>query len=251
MRTFSLFLFVMLNSSFWLMANPDDEFTKANNAYMAGFYGNAITIYEGILNGGLESADLYYNLGNAYFKNDEIAKAILNYERALRLNPGNEDYKYNLRIANDKLVDKIDSIPELFYIKWWKSVKYLLSPNAWAKLALFSFSLVFIFIAIFLLSRTALLKRVFFYSGLVLITLHLLSGIFAWQAWNEAKKKNAAIVFLPSMPVKSSPDENSIDLFVVHEGLKVQILDKIGDWVEIRINNGSKGWVKAENLERI
>ncbi|PKP45293.1 MAG: hypothetical protein CVT94_18455, partial [Bacteroidetes bacterium HGW-Bacteroidetes-11] len=219
--------------------------------YMAGFYGNAITIYEEILSSGFESPDLYYNLGNAYFKNEELPKAILNYERALKLNPGNEDYRFNLRFANDKLIDKIDALPELFYIIWWNSLKNKLSANNWAMLALVSFTLVFILLVAFLLSRTLLMKRTLFYTGVLLILLHILSGVLAWQTKTEAKQKQTAIVFAPNLPVKSSPDESSIDLFVIHEGLKVQIIDKIGEWNEIKIGNGSKGWVKSETLERI
>lgn len=247
----TVLMFCLLLGNLILRADPQADFAKANNAYMAGFYGNAITIYEEILSSGFESPDLYYNLGNAYFKNDELPKAILNYERALKLNPGNEDYRFNLRFANDKLIDKIDTLPELFYITWWNSLKNKLSANNWAMLALVSFTLVFIVVILFLLSRTALMKRVLFYTGVLLILLHILSGILAWQTKSEARLRETAIVFAPNLPVKSSPDESSIDLFVIHEGLKVQIIDKIGEWNEIKIGNGSKGWVKSETLERI
>jgi uncharacterized protein YgiM (DUF1202 family) len=118
-------------------------------------------------------------------------------------------------------------------------------------LALVSFTLVFILLVAFLLSRTLLMKRTLFYTGVLLILLHILSGVLAWQTKTEAKQKQTAIVFVPNLPVKSSPDESSIDLFVIHEGLKVQIIDKIGEWNEIKIGNGSKGWVKSETLERI
>ncbi|MDY0101946.1 MAG: tetratricopeptide repeat protein [Lentimicrobium sp.] len=244
-------LFFLLISQSMLHAGVQTDFEKANKAYMAGFYENAITIYEDILNTGQASPEIYYNLGNAYFKNDELSKAVLNYERALKLEPGNEDFRYNLMVTNNKRIDKIDDLPELFYLRWWNALKFKLSVNHWAMLSMISFTLVFIVIALFLLSRTSLTKRLFFYSGIVILMINILSGILAWQTHRESINRNTAIVFAPSLPVKSSPDDGSIDLFVIHEGLKVQIIDKIGDWNEIKINNGSKGWVKAETLERI
>jgi tetratricopeptide (TPR) repeat protein len=251
MSKHAFLLFFLLISQLMLHAMVQADFEKANKAYMAGFYGNAITIYEEILATGQASPELYYNLGNAYFKNEESSKAILNYERALKLDPGNEDFRYNLLVANNKRIDKIDDLPELFYIRWWNALKYKLSTNQWAMLSMISFTLVFIVIALFLLSRTSFMKRLFFYSGITILLINILSGILAWQTHNESTQRNTAIVFAPSLPVKSSPDESSIDLFVIHEGLKVQIIDKIGEWNEIIINNGSKGWVKAETLERI
>ena len=244
-------LIFLLISKLMLYADGQADFEKANKAYMAGFYENAIAIYEDILARGQAAPELYYNLGNAYFKNDEIPKAILNYERALKLQPGSEDFNHNLLIANNKRIDKMDTLPELFYVKWWNSLKYELSANQWARLALISFTLIFIFIALFLLSRRAFFKRMVFYTAIVILLVNILSGLFAWQTHAESIQKNTAIVFAPTLPVKSSPEESSIDLFVIHEGLKVQIIDKIGDWNEIKIENGSKGWVKAETLERI
>ena len=244
-------LFFLLISKLMLHADGQADFEKANKAYMAGFYENAIVVYEDILAKGEAAPELYYNLGNAYFKNDEISKAILNYERALKLAPGNEDFRYNLSIANNKRIDKMDALPELFYLKWWNTLKNELSTNQWARLSMVSFTLIFIFIALFLLSRRAFYKRMLFYAGILILLINILSGILAWQTYTERIQKNTAIVFAPALPVKSSPEESSIDLFVIHEGLKVQIIDKIGDWNEIKLENGSKGWVKAETLERI
>ena len=244
-------LIFMLISNLMLHADGQADYEKANKAYMAGFYENSITIYEDILARGDAAPELYYNLGNAYFKNDEISKAILNYERALKLKPGNEDFRHNLQIANNKRIDKMDALPELFYLKWWNSLKQELSANQWTRLSLISFTLIFIFAAVFLLSRKVFFKRILFYTGILILLINILSGILAWQTYNESVEKNTAIVFAPALPVKSSPEESSIDLFVIHEGLKVQIIDKIGDWNEIKIENGSKGWVKSETLERI
>ncbi len=232
-------------------ANTNTTLQKANTAYQAGFYENAATLYEQIIEQGKVSSVIYYNLGNSYFKMDEISKAILNYERALKLDPSNEDITYNLRIANNKIVDKIDQLPQLFYIKWWKSLKQLSSPDGWATLFIIFFFTFFLITAFFLLSTSIRLRRTFLISGLVILVFSALSFILALQTYKESAFNRDAIVFTPSLPVKSSPEESGIDLFVIHEGLKVQIIDHLTGWEEIRIANGSKGWVKSETIERI
>lgn len=248
-RLFTIILLFVI--SLTIQANPQAEIDKANKAYMAGFFENSIPIYEKVIADGLASPELYYNLGNAYFKTNNLPSAILNYERALKLEPGNEDFIYNLGVANSRIVDKIEVLPELFYIRWWKQLKSLFSPDSWAKFAIITFFLLFINIAIFLLTRTINGRKIFFSTGILLLFLNMVGGIIAWQTNTESKNQKAAIVFAPTLPVKSSPDESSIDLFVIHEGLKVKVIDKIGEWNEIRIANGSKGWVKTENLEPV
>lgn len=230
-------------------ATDNEDFEKANKAYMAGFYENAIDLYENILKNGQESPKLYYNLGNAYFKSEQIPQAILNYERALMFDPSNEDYQYNLKIANAKIVDKIEVIPELFYLRWWSAIKQWFPPDTWIHIALTAFTLIFIALALFLLSKQVIQRKILFGAGVAFFILALLSGTIAYQTYKSNESEKGAIVFAPTLPVKSSPDDSSIDLFVIHEGLKVQLIDKIGDWYEIRIANGSKGWVKTNAVE--
>lgn len=227
------------------------DIDKAGKAYMAGFYENAITLYEKLLSQEQASPEIYYNLGNAYFKTGNMPSAILNYERALKYRPNDEDILYNLGVANSRIVDKIDVLPELFYIRWWKSLKQLLAPDGWAVALITAVSLFFIILALFLLSRSATARKALFSASLVILVVALISGAIAWQTYHEARQQVAAIVFTPTLPVKSSPDESSIDLFVIHEGLKVKIIDKLGEWNEISIPNGSKGWVKISDLKPV
>lgn len=227
------------------------DIDKAGKAYMAGFYENAITLYEKLLSQEQASPEIYYNLGNAYFKTGNMPSAILNYERALKYRPNDEDILYNLGVANSRIVDKIDVLPELFYIRWWKSLKQLLSPDGWAVALIAAFSLFFIILALFLLSRSAAQRKALFSSAIVILVVTVVSGTIAWQTYLGARQQSAAIVFTPTLPVKSSPDESSIDLFVIHEGLKVKIIDKLGEWNEISIPNGSKGWVKISDLKPV
>jgi tetratricopeptide (TPR) repeat protein len=245
-----LFLFTIFCQTV-TFANANTTIQKANTAYQAGFYENAASLYEQVIEQGKVSSGVYYNLGNSYFKMDEISKAILNFERALKLDPSNEDIIYNLRVANNKIIDKIDQLPQLFYIKWWDSLKQLISPDGWAIMFTAFFFSFFLITALFLLSTSIRLRKTFLFSGLSVLIFTIISFTIAYQSYKDAAFNKEAIVFAPSLPVKSSPEESGIDLFVIHEGLKVQIIDHLTGWEEIRIANGSKGWVKSETIERI
>lgn len=242
---------LLLLPGFNALADDQQDIAKANKAYMAGFYENAASLYEKVIGEGNVAPELYYNLGNAYFKAGNIPSAILNYERALKYKPGDEDILYNLRVANSKIVDKIDVLPELFYIRWWKNLKTWMSPDGWARTGITSFTLLFLITALFLLSRSARNRKIYFALGIGILLMNMISGFIAWDTYKQSVQKNTAIVFTPTLPVKSSPDESSIDLFVVHEGLKVGIIDAIGEWNEIRIANGNKGWVRSADLKPI
>lgn len=232
-------------------ANPQTEINNANKAYQNGLYEEAVSIYEKVIEQGYTSSELYYNLGNAYFKANKIPSAILYYERALKLDPTNEDIVYNLKVSNNQIIDKIDELPKLFYQRWWESLNQLNAPDEWAIFAIILFSLLFISIALFLLSPSVKLRRVLLPIGFGLLFLTALVFIIAQNTYKNANSKNEGIVFTASLSVKSSPEESGVDLFVIHEGLKVQIIDELTGWKEIRIANGSKGWVKSETIEPI
>lgn len=249
-KNFFLFIVLMFISGI-ASADQQTQISKANKAYQEGFYENAITLYQGIINDGYTSASLYYNLGNAYFKIDRIPEAILHYERARKLDPMNEDIQYNLRIANGQIIDKIDQLPLLFYERWWNSIKQVNSPNGWAYTTLFFLFIFFISLAIFFLTTNYSFRKALIVAASVFITLTVVSFIVTLQLYKEVTNKRDAIVFAATLPVKSSPEESGIDLFVIHEGLKVKVIDEIGEWKEIKIDNGSKGWVKTETLEVI
>lgn len=248
-KTFAIFF--MLCFSFIVKAQFQAEITKGNTAYQAGFYENAAQLYEKVISQGFTSSELYYNLGNAYFKAGNYPSAILNYERALRLDPGNEDIQYNLRVANNQIIDKIDQLPQIFYERWWQAVKQFNSPDGWALLTLILFVIFFIVLGWFLLSTSVRVRRTLLPIAFVLL---FLSGVFlilAGETHSEVKNHKDAIVFEATLPVKSSPEESGIDLFVIHEGLKVEVIDELSGWKEIRIANGSKGWVKEGTIRAI
>lgn len=234
-------------------ARQESNVTKAegDSAYMRNDYASAIQIYKNLLKNG-EAAEVYYNLGNSYYKADDIAKAILNYERALLLQPGNADIRANLEIARSKTIDKVIPVPEIFFVAWTKSLINSLSVDAWAKLGVVFFILLLISLYLFFFSKQIAGKKTGFIGGIVFLVLVVLSNVFAAQQKNELTDRNAAIVLSPSVTVRSTPSESGTSLFILHEGRKVEIKDNtMREWKEIRLEDGKVGWVPTSAVEVI
>ena len=208
-------------------------------------------MYKSIIAAGYESVDLYYNLGNACYKQNDISSAILYYEKAHKLDPGNEDVNFNLKIANTKITDKIEAIPELFYKRWYRKLIESYSVDKWSKTGVVLLCLGLFAGLFYFVSRTLIIRKAGFWLGFVFILISLFSFLFAWQSYNNIMHRKEAIIFAPTVTIKSSPDEKSVDLFVLHEGAKVELIDNIGTWYEIRIANGSVGWLYESAIERI
>jgi tetratricopeptide (TPR) repeat protein len=244
--------FAGLLFSIQLMAASVNELAvKGNKAYSAGMFSQAISCYQDIINKGFASAELYYNLGNAYYKSNDLPSAILYYEKAKKLSPNNPDINFNLSVANNKIADKIEEVPQLFIKRWWTSVFNLLSLDALAMISLILFTVFFILMSIFLFARPLFIRKISFWCGIGILVLSISAFIIAQRKHHSLLEQREAIVFTPAVTVKSSPDANSVDLFVVHEGSKVTILDSLATWREIRIGNGSEGWIKATDIRRI
>ncbi len=246
-----LFIILITVSANLRAATPDSLMQIANKAYNAGNYDSAINVYQKIANKGLESAKLYYNLGNAYFKNGDVPSAILYYERAKKLAPNNEDIEFNINIANSMIVDKIERVPRLFYQRWWNYFYNMFNANAWAIIAIVSWFILVFFIGVFILSKSRGARKIAFYFGLLFLLISVAVFGLAAQKYVNTREHNEAIVFTPTITVKSSPTMNAVDLFVIHEGTKVRVLDEVNDWVKIRIPNGSIGWLPAHSVKRI
>ncbi|MDO3389945.1 tetratricopeptide repeat protein [Bacteroides sp. ET489] len=222
-----------------------------DSAYIKNDYKSAIQIYEALLEKG-EAAEVYYNLGNCYYKTNDIAKSILNYERALLLDPGNTDIRVNLEMARAKTVDKITSIPDIFFVAWIKSLINCLSVDAWAKCGILFFILFLVAVALFFFSKQASLKKGGFIGGIVFLILVVLSNVFASQQKAVLVNRNAAIVLVPSVTVRSTPSESGTSLFILHEGSKVELKDNsMREWKEIRLEDGKVGWVPTSSIEVI
>jgi tetratricopeptide (TPR) repeat protein len=224
---------------------------KANKAYADGLFTNAVDLYKQVLNSGNESWELYYNLGNSYYKLNDFASAILYFEKAKKLNPGNEDINFNLKVTNNKIADKIEPLPELFYKRWYRNLVELLPVDPWARITILTFILSLFFALFYVISQRIYIRKIGFWAGILFFIISLLSVHFSYQNYKTLQNNTEAIIFTPTVTIKSSPDEKSIDLFVLHEGTKVKILDNIGNWYEIRIANGSVGWLPVSSVEKI
>jgi len=244
------FLFVL--TVFQVNAQTVDSLlVQANSAYNQGLYDSSINLYNRVLDKKVESSALYYNLGNAWFKKGEVPHAILYYEKAKKLSPDDEDINYNLGVANSMIVDKIETVPKLFFQEWWAYFYDLFGANQWAVILLISWAMLVLFFGIFVLSRGRRNKKIGFFLGLLFLLLTVTSYGLASQKHHHAVSRDEAIIFTPTITVKSSPTQTAVDLFVIHEGTKVKILDKVDNWVKIKISNGSIGWIPEKSLEEI
>ena len=242
---FSLFSFPVLADE------PAVEFQNANALYQKQNFDSAAKIYEQLISREYQAPEIYYNLANCYYKMDKLAQAILYYERALKQHPNDEDIIFNLKVAQLKVVDKIEVVPEIFYRRWLKSVSSSLTTDAWSKIVIACTWIMFLFAAMYVLASRTVMKRI----GFLLASFFLMVTIGAWllsqQSYAEQVAQKSAIVMSVSAYVKSSPGDNNTDLFLLHEGTKVNILDEFENWVKIRIANGSLGWLKSSDIEQI
>lgn len=224
---------------------------KANDAYTKQQYKQAIEDYNQILKTNLESPEVYFNLGNAYYKTGQYTLAILNYERAKLLAPDDEDITFNLQVTNQKVVDSIQELPGLFVVRWWNSIINSQTTDTWAIFSIISFIAFLVMLGFYFFAKTGDVRRITFWTGCFLIVFTIFTWSFAAKQKSRMVNHAYAIVMQPTVTVKSSPDAGGTNLFVVHEGLKVRITDKLGDWVEIRLADGNKGWLLLETIERI
>jgi len=238
--------------AFQAVAQDNEQLAaQAAKAYNTRHYPEAIAKYEKIIDGGYESYALYYNLGNAYFRNNETAQAILYYEKALKIAPNNEDIKHNIEVVNSKLNDKVEMVPELFYKRWWKMILNMMDIDVLAVVNIILFTLALLFIAIYIAVSNILIRKFSFWTGISLMFLFGIGVLAASQRNHYLNNQHEAIVFMPTVNIKSSPDDNSKDIFVLHEGTKVKLLDIVAQWQEIRIANGSVGWIKTSDIRKI
>ncbi len=229
----------------------DALWDQANTAYLRSDYRCAIRDYEAILNRGFRSAKLYYNLGNACFKDDRLGEAILNYRRARLLAPGDEDIRYNLSVAESRTKDRIETIPEFFLEEWMRTLRNLLSGTAWTMLSLVLLALAFLCALFYLLAGRLSLRKGGFYGMAACLALFVVATLFAAAARSETLDRRDAVVMSSAVSVKSSPDRAATDLFVLHEGTVLRTGDNLGDWTEVTIADGRKGWLESRHIETI
>jgi len=251
MKEFRLILLCLILSFCTVYADTIPSISQANDQYKKGEFEKAIGSYEKIVESGLSAAELYYNLGNSYYRTHRIPMAILNYERAKKLKPNDEEINFNLELARGRIIDKINTLPEFFLLGWMRKLAHSYSASQWAIISMFSFFITLSLAALFLFSSRRWIKQFAFWTGILSIIIALSSFTISQQQNHKLYVHEDAIIMTPMVTVRSSPDDTGTELFILHEGSKVKIGDTVGEWLEIRISDGNKGWIKANDLIRI
>ena len=237
-----------------LNVNAQDQkanLDSANAAYARGDFESSIVLYESIIEEGYVAAQLYYNLGNAYYKVNEVASAILFYERAKKMDPNDEDIDYNLSLAKLRTIDKIETIPSFFITDITDDLSNKYSVDKWALIAGAALWLSVILFVVYILAQSTALRKLFFWSSMVILIIGFSSIGMANRKYNSVYQEREGIIFSPSIVVRSAPGENGNNLFVLHEGTKVSVSEEIGDWNKIRLSDGSIGWLPATTIKII
>ena len=245
----ALAFFLFFHSGF--ANNINESMQQAGELYRNGEFDKAVEIYEEIINEGYEGTSLYFNLANSYYRIGKLGYAILNYERALKISPTDEDVKHNLAFANLSTIDRIQPLPTFFLFEWWEALLASLSANGWTYLVFF-FYLILIFLFIFyFFAKTISQQKLIIFSGLGILIILAVTFLLLIVRINREQTHINAVVVEQSITVKTSPDSKSTDAFVIHEGLVVKLEDKLDEWVKVKLVDGKVGWVDSDTVEKI
>ncbi len=243
--------FLVSHFSFLISSAAVPQKALADSAFVQERYQQAARDYEALLKQGV-SAELYYNLGNCYYRMDQMTKAVLNYERALLLSPGDRDIRFNLQMARSKTIDKITPESEMFFVTWYHALVNLMSVDGWARMALVSLVIAIILALLYLFADRIALRKIGFFGGILLLLVFIVSNIFAFHQRYALTHRTGAIVIKSAVNVKSTPSKNGTDLFILHEGTRVTITDSsMRGWREVRVADGKEGWLETKEIEVI
>lgn len=249
-KTFNFFFLIICMSIFSLQLSAQTK-ADVDKLYQKGNYMQAVKGYEKLLKQG-ESAALYYNLGNSYYRLDNIPHAVLSYERAQRLAPSDEDIRFNLQLAQSKTIDNLTPEPEIFFITWYKALVNYLSVDMWAILSLVCLFISILALVVYLFVDIEFLRKLSKVVLPVFFFLFIINTFFAIQQVYLLDSASHGIIMTPSAVVRKTPDQKSAEAFILHEGSKVRITDNsMSQWTEIKLSDGRQGWIKAENVEAI
>jgi tetratricopeptide (TPR) repeat protein len=247
----TIVLFLLISLCVFAQENNNQLWEKANAFYTTEEYQQAVSLYEQILSSGQESAKLYFNLGNAYYKTGDINKALLNYERAKLLAPNDENIDFNIKIANQLVVTSIEPLPLPFFLRWRTSVVNMFPSDTWSYISIAAFVLFLLLTGLFIFSRIVTVRRISFLLAIFVVVFSGFTYSFASKQRKKITERNAAIVFCPRVTVKSSPSATGTDLFLIYEGLKVEMTDSIGTWKEVKLADGNQGWLPDSCIVKI
>lgn len=246
---FIILLFMFVNSVFADQA--ESLMNEANQLYQNKQYEEAIIKYSAILENDYESAALYYNLGNSYYRSTQIGLAILNYERGLKLDPSNEDLLHNLSIVKARAVDRIKEVPKLFIVEWWELLISSLSTTMWQLVVLLFYLLVLGSITLYFFTKSGTTQRLTIFSALIGLAGAIFFSIILLADVQREISTDYGILIANTISAKQSPNESSNDLFVIHEGLKIAVQEEFGEWYKIKLSDGKVGWLPKNALEVI
>ena len=242
---------LFISNSFSFAQNEEKIFQQGNEYFQQRQYEQAIESYRKLINSGYEGTALFYNLGNAYYREGKIGYAILYYEKALKLSPGDEDIKHNLAIANLKTIDKLESLPKFFLFEWWEGLLALFTASGWTIISYIFYLLLILSIAFYFYVRNTFQQKVVLISGFAGFILLILSSTLLVIKLNKELNIKNGVVVENTVNVKLSPDSGSNDAFIIHEGLKVKLEDKVDKWIKIRLEDGKVGWIQESNTKVI
>jgi len=235
-----------------LATTPATElWDMANESYTAADYSLALEYFLEIEKKGYASWPLFYNIANSHFKLGNRGKSILYYERALRLNPSEKDIQNNLRHTKEFTVDRIEEIPDFILKTWVRDINYKLSSDTWVTFSIAFFILVALLLLSFRYGPTPGIRKLSFFVSMLLLLAGITATLIAWNQRNAYHKEDEAVIMMPVSTVRSSPDVSGTTLFILHEGTKAQIIEKLGKWVRIELADGRQGWIASEDIELI
>ena len=244
-------LFLIIGCSVVIASDEENSLQKGNTYYREGAYDKAIEEYKKLVGEGYIGTSLFYNLGNANYRMGKIGYAILYYEKALELSPSDEDVKHNLDFAHLSTVDRIQPLPRFFLFDWWEALLGLFSDNGWVYVVFVLYLLVILLAGAYLYSKTVKQQKIFFFSGISGVFLLAFSISLLVIKVNREVTLKSGVIVEQFVTVKFSPDSQSTDAFVIHEGLKVNLEDQLDKWIKIRLADGKVGWVEQTYVEQI
>ena len=242
-----LLLIVVISANIFA-SGFEQLFNEGNELYRNGKYNEAIVVYKKMLDSNFESANLFYNLGNCYYRLDKLGYAILFYEKGKKLSPGDDDISHNLLFARNNTIDKIETLPSIFIFEWWESLIAVFSVDGWTYLLLIFLFFLLISISVFLLTRNPLFNRYSLFSGLISFLLLIFTLAVLLVRLNTDASQQYGVVIESVVEVKTSPDKSSKNAFIIHEGLKSRIDDKLDNWYKIKLEDGKVGWIEESKI---
>ena len=253
MKRIIMILGILTVSAVWLSAQDADSlWNQAVKDYTEENYQEALAGFTALEADGYVSRELYYNIGNCYYKlGNSLGQSILYYERALKLDPSYEDAQVNLAIAREYTLDRIDEVPEFILLTWIKAFRDTVSSDAWAWIALALFLVTAVMVLLFRFGGSPALRKTAFALAVAALLMTIISAVFAFNLRSALESDDEAVVTVPVSSVKSSPGSADQSLFILHEGTKVAVMDSLGEWYRIELSDGRQGWMEAEDVEII